>query len=117
MNKEIGRRDFLKAAVAGAAGLAAAGALGGAAFAEANEGEDKTVSFSGYSLSGTDLGNYSPYLRRGGKTAGDRYEESVRRRDALRPRHKRRCHTTLYHICPIQNRRGNLLCLVQGCRR
>ena len=34
MNKEIGRRDFLKAAVAGAAGLAAAGALGGAAFAE-----------------------------------------------------------------------------------
>ena len=31
MNKEIGRRDFLKAAVAGAAGLAAAGALGGAA--------------------------------------------------------------------------------------
>ncbi len=34
MSKEIGRREFLKAAVAGAAGLAAAGALGGAAFAD-----------------------------------------------------------------------------------
>ena len=44
MSKEIGRRDFLKAAVAGAAGLAAAGALGGAAFAD--EGED-TVRFEG----------------------------------------------------------------------
>ena len=34
MNKQIGRREFLKAAVAGAAGLAAAGAFGNAAFAE-----------------------------------------------------------------------------------
>ncbi len=34
MSKEIGRRDFLKAAVAGAAGLAATGVLGGAAFAD-----------------------------------------------------------------------------------
>ena len=34
MSKEIGRREFLKAAVAGAAGIAAASALGGSAFAE-----------------------------------------------------------------------------------
>ena len=35
MSREIPRRDFLKAAVAGAAGLAAMGALGTTAFAEA----------------------------------------------------------------------------------
>ena len=35
MNKEVSRRDFLKAAAAGAAGMAAAGVLGGAtAFAD-----------------------------------------------------------------------------------
>ena len=45
MNKEIGRRDFLKAAVAGAAGLAAAGALGGAAFAD--EGQSAAPRFEG----------------------------------------------------------------------
>ena len=43
MNKEIGRRDFIKAAVAGAAGLAAAGALGGAAYAD----EDGAARFEG----------------------------------------------------------------------
>ena len=40
MSKEIARRDFLKAAAAGAAGFVAAGALGGGtAFAE---GEKET---------------------------------------------------------------------------
>ena len=43
MSKEIARRDFLKAAVAGAAGLAAMGALGPAAFAE----EEKAPAFAG----------------------------------------------------------------------
>ena len=40
MSKEIGRREFLKAAVAGAAGLAAAGALGGSAFADEGQSGD-----------------------------------------------------------------------------
>ena len=39
MNREIPRRDFLKAAVAGAAGLAAMGALGPTAFAEGETAE------------------------------------------------------------------------------
>ena len=43
MSKEIARRDFLKVAVAGAAGLAAMGALGPAAFAE----EEKAPAFAG----------------------------------------------------------------------
>ena len=38
MKHELTRRDFLKAAGAGAAGLAAAGMLGGMAFAEGEEG-------------------------------------------------------------------------------
>ena len=37
MSNEIARRDFLKAAVAGVAGLAAAGSLGGLAFADEQE--------------------------------------------------------------------------------
>ena len=40
MTKEIGRRDFLKAAAAGAAGFAAASVFGGAAaFAEEDKGK------------------------------------------------------------------------------
>ena len=38
MSKQVSRRDFLKAAAAGAAGMAAAGVFGGTAFAEKEEG-------------------------------------------------------------------------------
>ena len=42
MSKEIARRDFLKAAAAGAAGIAAASVLGGVtAFAEEEKAEGK----------------------------------------------------------------------------
>ena len=39
---------------------------------------------------------------------------SHRRRNAVRPWRCERCNTTLYHIHPYRNRRGNLLRLVQG---
>ncbi len=47
MSKEIGRRDFLKAAVAGAAGLAAVGTFGGSAFAEEAERFEGKPKFAG----------------------------------------------------------------------
>ena len=48
MSKNVSRRDFLKGAVAGAAGLAAAGMLGGCSQSSASTGgETKTVGLAG----------------------------------------------------------------------